>query len=111
MAVTVTVVPMILSGGKKLQAAGADGYKMVVGAIAFASTYAAGGITFTVPLTNIDYVNFEQAIGTSYAVQYDRTNAKAKVYDMSSATAPVTELASDTSVASLTTVPFIAYGR
>lgn len=71
------------------------------GYITFASAYVSGGLTCTIGGSG-SVVLMEQPIPGSYYVVYDRNATKVLVYDNASGTAPWAELASDTSIASLT---------
>jgi hypothetical protein len=110
-AVTVVANAAFKAGGDKWGAVLSRGGKLRTGYITLASTYQSGGFTWTLPFsTKTDYFEIEQQIPSSYYVTYDRVNSKIKIYDTASATYAMIELASDVSVASLTSMHFLAVG-
>lgn len=86
--------------GATRNAVARDGY-IEQGYVTFASSYVSGGLTCTIGGAN-SVVIFEQPIITSYFVFYDRNATKVRIIESASASTVWVELASDTSVASLT---------
>lgn len=87
--------------------------KVVTGSVAFDDHYDTNGYAVTTGtlgfLTDIEMISFGDAAG--YVPQWDNTNGKVKVYLTTAGAAALGEVTHTTSLAALTAVPFIAFGR
>ena len=101
-----------LNAVNTIQSAAEAGFNFAVGKLEL-GTYVGGGLDFSLNFNNTDFV----AVGPASDVifEYDYTNEKLKIRSAASnslaGTMPLAELATDTNVTALASVPFVACGH